>query len=123
MVITFFAKPASADQITFGIGDIFSCVSKKFVDLNGIDKGNNFSVFRVVENIAMNSQSIHFGDIKDSVSYLRNKVLQIEIKENGFLRAVDMHHVFIIEDLDFYLASVDPKDMVLMMGRCKKLDN
>lgn len=123
LVITFFAKPASADQITFGIGDIFSCVSKKFVDLNGIDKGNNFSVFRVVENIAMNSQSIHFGDIKDSVSYLRNKVLQIEIKENGFLRAVDMHHVFIIEDLDFYLASVDPKDMVLMMGRCKKLDN
>ena len=120
--VVLFAKQASADQITFGIGDIFSCVSKKFVDLDGIEKGKNFSVFRVVENIAMNSQSIHFGDIQDSISYLRNKVLKIESKENGFLRAVDMHRVFIMEDLDFYMASVDPKDMVLMMGKCQKLD-
>jgi hypothetical protein len=75
-----------------------------------------------VEDIAMNSQSIQFGDIQDSSSYLRNKVLQIKSKENGVLRAVDIYRVFIMEDLDFYMASLDPKEMVLMMGKCKKLD-
>ena len=117
-----FANQASADKLKFEIGDIFSCISKKFVDLDGIEKGDNTSVFRVVEDIAMNSQSIQFGDIQDSSSYLRNKVLQIENKENGFLRAVDIYRVFIMEDLDFYMASLDPKEMVLMMGKCKKLD-
>jgi hypothetical protein len=117
-----FANQASADKLKFEIGDIFSCISKKFVDLDGIEKGDNISVFRVVEDIAMNSQSIQFGDIQDSSSYLRNKVLQIENKENGFLRAVDIYRVFIMEDLDFYMASLNPKEMVLMMGKCKKLD-
>ena len=119
--VVLFAKQASADQVTFGIGDIFSCVSKKFVDLDGIEKGNNISVFRVVEDIAMNLQSIQFGDVQDSSSYLRNKVLKIESKDNGVLRATDTHRVFIMKDSDFYMASVDPKDMVLMMGKCKKL--
>ena len=117
-----FANQASADKLKFEIGDIFSCISKKFVDLDGIEKGDNTSVFRVVEDIAMNSQSIQFGDIQDSSSYLRNKVLQIKSKENGGLRAVDIYRVFIMEDLDFYMASLDPKEMVLMMGKCKKLD-
>ena len=120
--VVLFANQASADQLKFEIGDIFSCTSKKFVDLDGIEKGDNISVFRVVEDIAMNSQSIQFGDIQDSSSYLRNKVLQIKSKENGFLRAVDIYRVFIMEDLDFYMASLDPKEMVLMMGKCKKLD-
>lgn len=120
--VVLFAHQASADQLKFEIGDIFSCTSKKFVDLDGIEKGDNISVFRVVEDIAMNSQSIQFGDIQDSSSYLRNKVLQIKSKENGFLRAVDIYRVFIMEDLDFYMASLDPKEMVLMMGKCKKLD-
>ena len=120
--VVLFANQASADKLKFEIGDIFSCMSKKFVDLDGIEKGDNTSVFRVVEDIAMNSQSIQFGDIQDSSSYLRNKVLQIENKENGFLRAVDIYRVFIMEDLDFYMASLDPKEMVLMMGKCKKLD-
>ena len=117
-----FANQASADKLKFEIGDIFSCISKKFVNLDGREKGDNTSVFRVVEDIAMNSQSIQFGDIQDSSSYLRNKVLQIKSKENGFLRAVDIYRVFIMEDLDFYMASLDPKEMVLMMGKCKKLD-
>ena len=120
--VVLFANQASADKLKFEIGDIFSCMSKRFVDLYGIEKGDNISVFRVVEDIAMNSQSIHFGDIQDSSSYLRNKVLQIKSKENGFLRAVDIYRVFIMEDLDFYMASLDPKEMVLMMGKCKKLD-
>ena len=120
--VVLFANQASADQLKFEIGDIFSCTSKKFVDLDGIEKGDNISVFRVVEDIAMNSQSIQFGDIQDSSSYLRNKVLQIKSKENGVLRAVDIYRVFIMEDLDFYMASLDPKEMVLMMGKCKKLD-
>ena len=120
--VVLFANQASADKLKFEIGDIFSCISKKFVDLDGIEKGDNTSVFRVVEDIAMNSQSIQFGDIQDSSSYLRNKVLQIKSKENGFLRAVDIYRVFIMEDLDFYMASLDPKEMVLMMGKCKKLD-
>ena len=120
--VVLFAHQASADQLKFEIGDIFSCTSKKFVDLDGIEKGDNISVFRVVEDIDMNSQSIQFGDIQDSSSYLRNKVLQIKSKENGFLRAVDIYLVFIMEDLDFYMASLDPKEMVLMMGKCKKLD-
>ena len=117
-----FANQASADKLKFEIGDIFSCISKKFVDLDGIEKGDNTSVFRVVEDVAMNSQSIQFGDVQDSSSYLKNKVLRIESKENGFLRAVDIYRVFIMEDLDFYMASLDPKEMVLMMGKCKKLD-
>ena len=120
--VILFANQASADKLKFEIGDIFSCMSKKFVDLDGIEKGDNTSVFRVVEDIAMNSQSIQFGDIQDSSSYLRNKVLQIKSKENGVLRAVDIYRVFIMEDLDFYMASLDPKEMVLMMGKCKKLD-
>ena len=120
--VVLFANQASADKLKFEIGDIFSCMSKKFVDLDGIEKGDNISVFRVVEDIAMNSQSIQFGDIQDSSSYLRNKVLQIKSKENGFLRAVDIYRVFIMEDLDFYMASLDPKEMVLIMGKCKKLD-
>ena len=120
--VVLFANQASADKLKFEIGDIFSCMSKKFVDLDGIEKGDNISVFRVVEDIAMNSQSRQFGDIQDSSSYLRNKVLQIKSKENGFLRAVDIYRVFIMEDLDFYMASLDPKEMVLMMGKCKKLD-
>ena len=120
--VILFANQASADKLKFEIGDIFSCMSKKFVDLDGIEKGDNISVFRVVEDIAMNSQSIQFGDIQDSSSYLRNKVLQIKSKENGGLRAVDIYRVFIMEDLDFYMASLDPKEMVLMMGKCKKLD-
>ena len=120
--VILFANQASADKLKFEIGDIFSCMSKKFVDLDGIEKGDNISVFRVVEDIAMNSQSIQFGDIQDSNSYLRNKVLQIKSKENGVLRAVDIYRVFIMEDLDFYMASLDPKEMVLMMGKCKKLD-
>lgn len=120
--VVLFANQASADKLKFEIGDIFSCMSKKFVDLDGIEKGDNTSVFRVVEDIAMNSQSIQFGDIQDSSSYLRNKVLQIKSKENGVLRAVDIYRVFIMEDLDFYMASLDPKEMVLMMGKCKKLD-
>ena len=120
--VILFANQASADKLKFEIGDIFSCMSKKFVDLDGIEKGDNISVFRVVEDIAMNSQSIQFGDIQDSSSYLRNKVLQIKSKENGFLRAVDIYRVFIMEDLDFYMASLNPKEMVLMMGKCKKLD-
>ena len=91
--VVLFANQASADQLKFEIGDIFSCISKRFVDLDGIEKGDNISVFRVVEDIAMNSQSIQFGDIQDSSSYLRNKVLQIENKENGFLRAVDIYRV------------------------------
>ena len=121
--VVLFARQASSDQVNFETGDIFSCISEKFVDLDGIEKGNNISVFRVVEDIAMNSQSIQFGDVQDSSSYLRNKVLQIESKDNGFLRATDTHRVFIMKDLDFYMASVDPKDMVLMMGKCKKLDS
>ena len=120
--VILFANQASADKLKFEIGDIFSCMSKKFVDLDGIEKGDNTSVFRVVEDIAMNSQSIQFGDIQDSSSYLRNKVLQIKSKENGGLRAVDIYRVFIMEDLDFYMASLNPKEMVLMMGKCKKLD-
>ena len=120
--VVLFANQASADKLKFEIGDIFSCMSKRFVDLDGIEKGDNISVFRVVEDIAMNSQSIQFGDIQDSSSYLRNKVLQIKSKENGVLRAVDIYRVFIMEDLDFYMASLDPKEMVLMMGECKKLD-
>ena len=120
--VILFANQASADKLKFEIGDIFSCMSKKFVDLDGIEKGDDTSVFRVVEDIAMNSQSIQFGDIQDSSSYLRNKVLQIKSKENGGLRAVDIYRVFIMEDLDFYMASLDPKEMVLMMGKCKKLD-
>ena len=120
--VILFANQASADKLKFEIGDIFSCMSKRFVDLDGIEKGDNISVFRVVEDIAMNSQSIQFGDIQDSSSYLRNKVLQIKSKENGVLRAVDIYRVFIMEDLDFYMASLDPKEMVLMMGKCKKLD-
>ena len=120
--VVLFARQASSDQVNFETGDIFSCISEKFVDLDGREKGNNISVFRVVEDIAMNSQSIQFGDVQDSSSYLRNKVLQIESKNNGFLRAADIHRVFIMKDLDFYMASVDPKDMVLMMGKCKKLD-
>ena len=120
--VVLFANQASADKLKFEIGDIFSCMSKRFVDLDGIEKGDNISVFRVVEDIAMNSQSIQFGDIQDSSSYLRNKVLQIKSKENGGLRAVDIYRVFIMEDLDFYMASLDPKEMVLMMGKCKKLD-
>ena len=120
--VVLFANQASADKLKFEIGDIFSCMSKRFVDLDGIEKGDNISVFRVVEDIAMNSQSIQFGDIQDSSSYLRNKVLQIKSKENGVLRAVDIYRVFIMEDLDFYMASLDPKEMVLMMGKCKKLD-
>ena len=120
--VVLFANQASADKLKFEIGDIFSCMSKKFVDLDGIEKGDNISVFRVVEDIAMNSQSIQFGDIQDSSSYLRNKVLQIKSKENGVLRAVDIYRVFIMEDLDFYMASLNPKEMVLMMGKCKKLD-
>ena len=120
--VVLFANQASADKLKFEIGDIFSCMSKKFVDLDGIEKGDNISVFRVVEDIAMNSQSIQFGNIQDSSSYLRNKVLQIKSKENGVLRAVDIYRVFIMEDLDFYMASLDPKEMVLMMGKCKKLD-
>ena len=120
--VILFANQAYADQITFEVGDIYSCTSKKFLDLDGMEKGSSISVFRVVEDIAMNSQSIQFGDVKDSSSYLKNKVLKIESKDNGFLRAVDIHRVFIMEDLDFYMASVDPKDMVLMMGKCKKLD-
>ena len=120
--VILFANQASADKLKFEIGDIFSCMSKRFVDLDGIEKGDNISVFRVVEDIAMNSQSIQFGDIQDSSSYLRNKVLQIKSKENGGLRAVDIYRVFIMEDLDFYMASLDPKEMVLMMGKCKKLD-
>ena len=91
--VALFANEASADQLKFEIGDIFSCISKKFLDLDGIEKGDNISVFRVVEDIAMNSQSIQFGDIQDISSYLRNKVLQIENKENGFLRAVDIYRV------------------------------
>ena len=121
--VVLFARQASSDQVNFETGDIFSCISEKFVDLDGIEKGNNISVFRVVEDIAMNSQSIQFGDVQDSSSYLRNKVLQIESKDNGFLRATDTHRVFIMKDLDFYMASVDPKDMVLMVGKCEKLDN
>ena len=121
--VVLFARQASSDQVNFETDDIFSCISEKFVDLDGIEKGNNISVFRVVEDIAMNSQSIQFGDVQDSSSYLRNKVLQIESKDNGFLRATDTHRVFIMKDLDFYMASVDPKDMVLMMGKCKKLDS
>ena len=121
--VVLFARQASSDQVNFETGDIFSCISEKFVDLDGIEKGNNISVFRVVEDIAMNSQSIQFGDVQDSSSYLRNKVLQIESKDNGFLRATDTHRVFIMKDLDFYMASVDPKDMVLMMGKCKKLNS
>ena len=121
--VIMFVRQSSADQVNFEIDDIFSCISKKFVDLDGIEKGNNISVFRVVEDLAMNSQSIQFGDVQDSSSYLRNKVLQIESKNNGFLRAADIHRVFIMKDLDFYMASVDPKDMVLMMGKCKKLDS
>ena len=121
--VVLFARQASSDQVNFETGDIFSCISEKFVDLDGIEKGNNISVFRVVEDIAMNSESIQFGDVQDSSSYLRNKVLQIESKDNGFLRATDTHRVFIMKDLDFYMASVDPKDMVLMMGKCKKLDS
>jgi len=121
--VVLFARQASSDQVNFETGDIFSCISEKFVDLDGIEKGNNISVFRVVEDIAMNSQSIQFGDVQDSSSYLGNKVLQIESKDNGFLRATDTHRVFIMKDLDFYMASVDPKDMVLMMGKCKKLDS
>ena len=121
--VVLFARQASSDQVNFETGDIFSCISEKFVDLDGIEKGNNISVFRVVEDIAMNSQSIQFGDVQDSSSYLRNKVLQIESKDNGFLRATDTHRVFMLKDLDFYMASVDPKDMVLMMGKCKKLDS
>ena len=120
--VALFANQASADQLKFEIGDIFSCISKKFLDLDGIEKGDNISIFRVVEDIAMNSQSIQFGDIQDSSSYLRNKVLQIKSKENGLLRAVDIYRVFIMEDLDFYMASLNPKEMVLMMGKCKKLD-
>ena len=120
--VVLFANQASADKLKFEIGDTFSCMSKKFVDLDGIEKGDNISVFRVVEDIAMNSQSIQFGDIQDSSSYLRNKVLQIKSKENGVLRAVDIYRVFIMKDLDFYMASLDPKEMVLMMGKCKKLD-
>ena len=120
--VILFANQASADKLKFEIGDIFSCISKKFVNLDGIEKGDNTSVFRVVEDIAMNSQSIQFGDIQDSSSYLRNKVLQIKSKENGVLRAVDIYRVFIMEDLDFYMASLNPKEMVLMMGKCKKLD-
>ena len=120
--VILFAHQASADQLNFEIGDIFSCISQKFVELNGIEKGDNVSVFRVVEDVAMNSHSIQFGDVQDSSSYLKNKVLRIESKENGFLRAVDIHRVFIMEDLDFYMASVDPQDMVLMMGKCEKLD-
>ena len=119
--VVLFARQASSDQVNFETGDIFSCISEKFVDLDGREKGNNISVFRVVEDIAMNSQSIQFGDVQDSSSYLRNKVLQIESKDNGVLRATDTHRVFIMKDLDFYMASVDPKDMVLMMGKCKKL--
>jgi len=118
-----FTFTANADQVNFEIGDIFSCRSKKFIDLDGIERGNNISVFRVVQDIAMNSQSIQFGDIQDTSSYLRKKVLQIERKESGFLRAEDIHRVFIMEDLDFYMASADPKDMVLMVGKCEKLDN
>ena len=121
--VVLFARQASSDQVNFETGDIFSCISEKFVDLDGIEKGNNISVFRVVEDIAMNLQSIQFGDVQDSSSYLGNKVLQIESKDNGFLRATDTHRVFIMKDLDFYMASVDPKDMVLMMGKCKKLDS
>ena len=123
LFFTLFAYTANADQVNFEIGDIFSCRSKKFVDLDGIEKGNNISVFRVVEDIAMNLQSIQFGDVQDSSSYLRNKVLQIESKDNGFLRATDTHRVFIMKDLDFYMASVNPKDTVLMMGKCKKLNS
>ena len=121
--VVLFARQASSDQVNFETGDIFSCISEKFVDLDGREKGNNISVFRVVEDIAMNSQSIQFGDVQDSSSYLRNKVLQIESKDNGVLRAKDTHRVFIMKYLDFYMASVDPKDMVLMMGKCKKLDS
>ena len=121
-VITLFANQAIADQVTFEVGDIFSCISTKFVNLSGLEKGDNISIFRVVDDLAMNSQSIQFGDIQDSSSYLRNKVLQIKSKENGVLRAVDIYRVFIMEDLDFYMASLDPKEMVLMMGKCKKLD-
>ena len=88
--VILFANQAYADQITFEVGDIYSCTSKKFLDLDGMEKGSNISVFRVVEDIAMNSQSIQFGDVQDSSSYLKNKVLQIESKDNGFLRAVDI---------------------------------
>ena len=126
LVILFFilfSYTANAGQVNFEIGDIFSCRSKKFVDLDGIERSNNISVFRVVQDIAMNSQSIQFGDIQDTSSYLRKKVLTIKRKENGFLRAEDIHRIFIMEDLHFYMASVDPKDMVLMVGKCEKLDN
>ena len=104
--VVLFARQASSDQVNFETGDIFSCISEKFVDLDGREKGNNISVFRVVEDIAMNSQSIQFGDVQDSSSYLRNKVLQIESKDNGFLRATDTHRVFIMKDLDFYLSLI-----------------
>ena len=117
MAITLFA-----DQLIFEISDFFSCISKKFVDLNGIEKGDNISDFRMAKDLAMISQSIQFGDTRDSSSYLRSKVLQIERKENWFLTAVDIHEVFIMEKLDFYMVSVDPQDMVMMMGKIKKLD-
>ena len=122
LAVTLLVNQAIAKQDTFELGDIFSCTSKKFVELNGIEKGDNISVFRVVEDLAMNSQSIQFGDIQGSNSYLSNKVLKIESKENGFLRAVDRHRIFIMENLNFYMASADPKDMVLMVGKCKKLN-
>ena len=50
--VILFAHQASADQLNFEIGDIFSCISQKFVELNGIEKGDNVSVFRVVEDVA-----------------------------------------------------------------------
>ena len=92
--VILFAHQASADQLNFEIGDIFSCISQKFVELNGIEKGDNVSVFRVVEDVAMNSQSIQFGDVQDGSSYLKNKVLRVESKENGFLRAEDIHRLY-----------------------------
>ena len=45
--VILFDHQASADQLNFEIGDIFSCISQKFVELNGIEKGDNVSVFRV----------------------------------------------------------------------------
>ena len=43
--VVLFARQASSDQVNFETGDIFSCISEKFVDLDGIEKGNNISVF------------------------------------------------------------------------------
>jgi hypothetical protein len=83
--VALFANEASADQLKFEIGDIFSCISKKFLDLDGIEKGDNISVFRVVEDIAMNSQSIQFGDIRIAVATLGIKFCKSKTKRMASL--------------------------------------